>query len=67
MFCPSSMDQYRDVWAVHLRNEMIVDKMRADNGIQVLMQKAFEILDTNRDNFIDRDDVSLELDNLFRV
>ena len=56
MFCPSTMEQYRDVWAVHLRNEMLIEKLRADNGAQIIMQQAFEILDCNRDKYIDRDD-----------
>ena len=61
MFCPSTMEQYRDVWAVHLRNEMLIEKLRADNGTQIIMQQAFEILDCNRDKYIDRDDVSHNL------
>lgn len=55
------MEQYRDVWAVHLRNEMLIEKLRADNGAQIIMQQAFEILDCNRDKYIDRDDVSHNL------
>jgi len=51
------MEQYRDVWAVHLRNEMLIEKLRADNGAQIIMQQAFEILDCNRDKYIDRDDL----------
>ena len=57
-FCPTTIDQYRDVWATHLRNEMMVEKMRADQCCGIMMQQAFEILDKNRDGYIDRDDVS---------
>lgn len=59
IFCPATMDQYRDVWAYHLRNEMLVEKTRSDNGIHIMMQQAFEALDANRDGYIDREDVSL--------
>ncbi len=50
------MDQYKDVWATHLRNEMLVQNIRADN--KLLVQKAFEELDYNKDGYIDREDVS---------
>lgn len=53
------MDQYRDVWAFHLRNEMLIEKIRSDNGIHIMMQQAFEALDGNRDGYIDREDVSI--------
>ena len=67
MFCPSTMEQYRDVWAVHLRNEMLIEKLRAENGTQIVIQQAFEILDSNRDKYIDRDAVShtLKFDRCF--
>lgn len=60
MFSPTTMDQYRDLWATHLRNEMIVERMRNDNTHTLQIQQAFESLDINKDGYIDREDVSFK-------
>jgi hypothetical protein len=30
MFCPPTLNMYKDVWALHLRNEMLIDRIRHD-------------------------------------
>jgi hypothetical protein len=57
-FTESTLDSYREVWALHLRNEMLVERMRFDNRGTILMQSAFEIADANKDGYVDKEDVS---------
>lgn len=64
-FAESTLDCYRDVWALHLRNEMLVERMRFDNRGAILMQSAFEIVDANKDGYVDREDVSILIANIF--
>jgi Ca2+-binding EF-hand superfamily protein len=53
------MHVYREVWATHLRNEMLIERQRQQNSFK--MQKAFEMLDIDMDGYICRDDVSYKL------
>jgi len=34
---PSTLAAYRDVWATHLRNEVLIERMRRENQGQVNM------------------------------
>lgn len=56
-FAQSTIDIYREVWALHLRNEMLIERMRFDNRGSILMQSAFEIVDSNKDGYIDKEDL----------
>jgi hypothetical protein len=56
---------YRDVWATHLRNEVLVERMRRENSGQVNMHQAFEAIDQGVDGYIDDSDVSLFFYNNF--
>ena len=66
-FAQSTIDIYREVWALHLRNEMLIERMRFDNRGSILMQSAFEIVDSNKDGYIDKEDVSQFKDVLLGV
>lgn len=59
LFCPSTMNLYRGVWQLHLRNEVLVQRMRCVNKIDA--QAAFTEVDSDRDGIIDRNDVSAQL------
>ena len=55
---PETLGVYRDVWATHLRNEVLVERMRRENSGQVNMHQAFEAIDQGVDGYIDDTDVS---------
>lgn len=65
VFSPNTLDSYRDVWALHLRNEMLVERIRFDNRGTILMQSAFEIVDENKDGYVDKEDVSFSSYNFY--
>ena len=52
------MNLYRGVWQLHLRNEVLTQRMRFINNID--SEKAFSEMDANKDGIIDRNDVSTE-------
>lgn len=46
---------------------MLIERMRFVNRGTILMQSAFEIADTNKDGYIDKEDVSLYVYNLLQL
>jgi hypothetical protein len=45
IFSPSTLDSYREVWALHLRNEILIEKIRFENRGTIIMQSAFDLID----------------------
>ena len=56
LFCPSTMNLYRGVWQLHLRNQVLTQRMRFVNSID--SERAFSEMDVGKDGIIDRNDVS---------
>jgi len=60
VFYPETVSMFLHVWTTHMQNEIEAEKLRLftqkRKGFSV--HSAFYVVDTNRDNFIDKDDVS---------
>lgn len=37
IFTPSTLESYREVWALHLRNEILIEKIRFENRGTIIM------------------------------
>ena len=37
VFTPSTLESYREVWALHLRNEILIEKIRFENRGTIIM------------------------------
>jgi len=53
LFSEKTKEIYKDVWATHLRNEVLIERMRRENQGIVNMHQAFECIDANEDGYID--------------
>jgi hypothetical protein len=60
IFYPETISMFLHAWTTHLQNEIEAEKLRLftqkKKGFSV--HSAFYILDSNKDHFIDKEDVS---------
>jgi hypothetical protein len=57
-FCKPTADLYRDVWRMHLDQELEIEKIRYDNRGTLCMREAFAGVDATNDGYVCKEDVS---------